>query len=104
MGEVSYLGERASDMVDSDIETETEWAIDRVLADAIKADMVERFKARYDLGDLLGYVERGLKKSPRSSWRSVVRRRMKTRGSALRNEIEAAVREYLPVDDDEVDE
>src|SRR5215203_347968 len=92
----SYLGETASDMVESDIENETEWAIDRVLGDAIKADMVEKFKARYDLGDLLGYVERGLKKSPSSSWRSVVRDRIDSRGSALRNEIEAAVREYLP--------
>jgi hypothetical protein len=72
----SYLGETASGMVESDIETETEWAIDRVLADAIKADMVEKFKDRYDLGDLLGYVERGLGKKPSLSWRSVVRRRV----------------------------
>ncbi len=88
----------------SHIETETEWAINEVLADAIKADMVERFKDRYDLSDLRGRVERGLKRRPRSSWRSVLRREIGDRGRGLHEEIKEAVQEYLsqgPPPDDE---
>jgi hypothetical protein len=87
-------------MVEADIEHETEWAINRVLADAIKEDMVERFKGRYDLSDLLGYVERGLEQEPRASWRLVLRGRIGDQGLNLRDEIEDAVREYLPDDDE----
>jgi hypothetical protein len=100
----SYLGETASFMVESDIESETEWAIARILANAIKANMVERFADRYDLDDLLGYVRRELDKSPSSSWRSVVRSKIGSQGYALRGEIEAAVREYLPARDDDDDD
>jgi hypothetical protein len=60
LGCLRHLGETARRTVERDIEIETETAIDDVLADAIKADMVERFRHRYDLSDLLGYVERGL--------------------------------------------
>jgi hypothetical protein len=86
-------------MIESDIETETEMAIDRVLADAIKAEMVEKFRDRYDTGDLAGYVRQQLKKKPVSSWRSVVRRKIQQQGTALSDEIEGAVREYLPEED-----
>jgi hypothetical protein len=91
----SYLGESAAAMVEYDIETEAEMAIADILADAIKSDVRERFRGRYDLSDLLGYVERGLEKHPRSSWRSVVQGRISRQGRDLREEIEDAVREYL---------
>ena len=54
MGCLRHLGETARWTVERDIQIETETAIDDVLADAIKADMVERFRHRYDLSDLLG--------------------------------------------------
>jgi Topoisomerase 6 subunit A/Spo11, Toprim domain len=96
-----YLGDSAVEMVEDDIEVEAGLAIDRVLADAIKEDMVERFRDRYDLGDLLGHIERGLKAKPRSSWRSVLRERISAQGVELRGEIEASVRGYLPDNDSE---
>ena len=77
------------------IETETEEAIDEYLVDAIKADMVERFKGRYDLSDLKGRVERGLERRPRAGWYSVLSRDIGNRGGELREEIRTAVREYL---------
>jgi len=60
LGCLRHLGETARRTVERDIEIETEMAIVDVLADAITADMVERFRHRYDLSDLLGYAERGL--------------------------------------------
>lgn len=101
MSNLSYLGETASGMVQRDIEAETSMAIDRVLADAIKADMVERFTDRYDLGDLPGYVTRKLEASPRLSWRSALSGKIGRQGAELSDEIEAAVREYLPTEDNE---
>jgi hypothetical protein len=98
---MSDLGEEAANMVERDIETETEWAIDRVLADVIRAEMVEKFRDRYDLGDPLGYVQRRLKTRPRSSWRSALRSNIQSQGRTLRDEIEDAVREYLPNEDGE---
>jgi hypothetical protein len=86
-------------MAENNIEAETTMAIDQFLADAIKEDMVERFKGRYDL-DLLEYVRRELEANPRSSWRGVLREGISAQGVALRGEIEAAVREYLPDDDE----
>lgn len=72
-------------------------AIDEFLADAIKADMIEKFKDRYDL-DLLEDVREGLEAKPRSSWRDVLSQKIRAQGEELRAEIEAAVREYLPDD------
>jgi hypothetical protein len=90
-----YLDEHAQAAVERDIEVETEMAIERVLADAIKAEMIERFRDRYDLEGLREHVERSLEEQPRESWRGVVGRRIGDQGRTLRDEIEDAVREYI---------
>ena len=91
-----YLGDTAEYSRDSDIETEVDLAIERVLdVDEIKAALLERFRGRYDLSDLREHVEHGLRARPRSSWRSVLVRRIGEQGSVLSGEIEDAVRSEI---------
>jgi hypothetical protein len=65
------------------------------LADAIKADMVERFRDRYDLSELPERVQKALEERPETSWRSALSDHISKEGRGLRSEIEQAVREYL---------
>jgi hypothetical protein len=95
----SYLGDTATRKRDWDIEYHTEQALLEVVGEAVNEAMVEKFKDRYDLDTLAESIPEDLETNPALSWRDAVETHVSEQGEQLVDEIEAAVREYLNLED-----
>jgi hypothetical protein len=95
----SYLGDTATRKRDSDIKLHAEEALLEVVGEAVNEAMVEKFKDRYDLDTLAESIPEDLETNPALSWRDAVETHVSEQGEQLVDEIEAAVREYLNLED-----
>jgi hypothetical protein len=69
------------------------------VGEAVNEAMVEKFKARYNLDTLAESIPEDLETSPALSWRDAVETHVNEQGEQLVDEIKAAVREYLNLED-----
>jgi hypothetical protein len=97
----SYLSDTAARKRDIDIEYHAELALLEVVGDAVKAAIIEQFSERYDLDALPAFVPVDLESHPALSWRDALGRHIDPRGDELAEEMEAAVRDYLALQDEE---
>jgi hypothetical protein len=69
--------------------------------DAVKAAIIEQFSERYDLDALPAFGPVDLESHPALYWRDALDRHIDPRGDELAEEMEAAVRGYLALQDEE---